>query len=258
MQARLPIELRNLVYYYLWDKDTFTAFPDVSMVAGGVKCLHDQCYCERLHNSPVLPHFVKSEYMGQSTAQEIVRALYEAFHARDEPLTVRGPEYIESAVSQDMFGVGLDPALHVRSLVIRIKLDRLRKIRSRKLFAADYEPTPNEKIYTRESLFRSWLDPLLDIKYNAKFELRIILFQRNIRVAVIEEVLENLAVVRETLHNQGVDVKIDWTYRDTWYNGKNLDPEEPLCRNMDEFFVLPQESLEDQHDAVLGSCKCCV
>jgi hypothetical protein len=243
MHARLPIELRNLVYLYLWDKDTITAYPDVALVAGGAKCLDDRCDCDRPHNVPVLlPHFIKPEYMGHSTIQGIVRALYEAFHSRDEPLTVRGPEHLDAALSGDVFRVGLNAALHIRSLVLRIKLDRLRMPCPQKTSAAAYKGTRNEKRYTTGTLFRWWLDALLCIKHIAKFELRVLLLQRNIRVAVIEEVLEDLAAVRETLHSQGADVKIDWIYRGTWHHGNNLDPDNVLCRNMDGFFELPRKA----------------
>jgi hypothetical protein len=202
MQVRLPVEMRNLVYHYLWDTETLEAYLDVARVAGGAKCLEDRCRCEWSHNSPVLPHFVKKEYMGRTAAREIVRALYEAFHFRNMPLTVRMPQHIKSAVSQDMSRVGIDPGLHLRSLIIRIKLDRLRKPSRLHCESVDnYEHTQAERIYTKVEEFQSWLKALLYVKCKAKFELQIKLLQRNIRRFIIEEALLALADVRKTMQD---------------------------------------------------------
>jgi hypothetical protein len=38
LQARLPVEMRNLVYHYLWDRDTIVGYPDLARLAGGSKC----------------------------------------------------------------------------------------------------------------------------------------------------------------------------------------------------------------------------
>jgi hypothetical protein len=244
MQARLPAEMRNLVYHYLWDTDTLNAYPDVSRVAGGAKCLDDHCRCDWSHDNSVLPHFVKTEYMGRNTTQEIIRALYEAFHFRNRPLTVRLPEHIKSAVSQDMFRVGIDPGLHLRSLVIRIKLDRLRIEKPPPHVLTDAcRHIKEEKTYTKGEELQSWLKALLYIKCKAKFELRIELLQRNVRLSVIEEVLRVLAEARKIMQDRQAEVKVEWIYRGHWIQGKNTDwPGDFLSIFVDDFYYLPQKT----------------
>jgi hypothetical protein len=244
MQARLPAEMRNRVYHYLWDTDTLNAYPDVPRVAGGAKCLDDHCRCDWSHSSPILPHFVKTEYMGCTTVQEIVRALYEALHSRNIPLTVRLPEHIKSAVSQDMFRVGIDPSLHLRSLVIRIKLDRLRIEKLlRHVPTNACRHTKIEKTYTKGVELQSWLKALLYIKYRAKFELRIELMQRNIRLSVVEEVLTVLAEARKIMQDRHAEIKVHWIYRGHWIRGKNTDwPGDILSMVVDDFYYLPRKT----------------
>jgi hypothetical protein len=64
MQARLPPEMRDLVYHHLWDKSTITSFPGLSMAAGGASCIDDVCHCSVPHKSLRLPHFIMPDFMG--------------------------------------------------------------------------------------------------------------------------------------------------------------------------------------------------
>jgi hypothetical protein len=244
MQKRLPVEMRNIIYHHLWDKATITTFPDLSRVAGGSKCLKIHCTCARSHEVPRLPHFVKPEFMGRDTAREIVRALYDAFHTRDEPLTIRAPEHIKLVISKDVFQLDLDPGLHLRSLVLRIKLDRLRLPRTHHALqhklSSTCQHTDAEKIYTKGPELRAWLKELKRIEYKDKFELRISLFQRNFRVAVMEEVLLQLTHIRRYLQARKMEVTIDWEYRGNWEKGIESDAEYDLCHDMDNFYTLPR------------------
>jgi hypothetical protein len=209
------------------------------MVAGGGSCIDDFCHCAIPHKNLVLPHFVKPEFMGKATAHEIVRALYEAFQSTGKHLTWRLPEYIKPAVSKDVFRVGLNPGSHLRSLVVRIKLDRLRKAGQRFLPAKFRQV---DKEYTSKDKLKEWLKALLYIQRKAMFELRIALFQRNIRVAVIQEVLGVLKDTRQTLQNRRVQVTVDWIYRNYWKHGREGRSEPSLVRNMDDYFTLPRKT----------------
>jgi hypothetical protein len=213
---------------------------DVARVAGGAKCLDGRCRREWSHNSPVLPHLVKIEYMGRTAAQEIVRALYEAFHSRNMPLTVRMPQHIKSAVSQDTFRVGIDPGLHLRSLIIRIRLDRPRKPKRLHCESIDdYEHTQVERIYTEVEKLQPWLKALLYVKCKAKFELQIELLQRNIRVSIIEEALLALADVRKTMQDRHAEVTIDWIYLGNLIRGQSNDEAGYIVsRCVDDFYCL--------------------
>jgi hypothetical protein len=97
-------------------------------------------------------------------------------------------------------------------------------------------------MYTEKDVLTEWLMALLYIKCKANFELRIVLLQRNVRIAVIEEVLETIPGVRQTLQSRHAKVKIDWTYRGNWSNGKNCSPQNSLVTEMDDFYVLPRKT----------------
>jgi hypothetical protein len=243
MQKRLPAELRNIIYRHLWDKETVTVFPDLSRVAGGSKCMEKHCSCSRPHKTPHLPHFVKPEFIGLGTAREIVRALYDAFHTKVNGLTVRAPEHIKSAVSKDMFQVGLDPGLHLRSLNLRIKLDRLRLPRVHHVPTSNCQHTDVEKVYTNGPQLKAWLNALKCIVFNAGFELSIFLYQRNIRLAVIEEVLSHLAGIRRFLQARQMAITIDWVYRGQWEKGiESTTAEYDLVHSMDAFYDMPRKA----------------
>jgi hypothetical protein len=184
MQGRLPVELRNFVYHYLWDHaTTINAYTDLAKVAGGSRSVDDG-------RSPLtLPHFIDPAFVGLATTREIVRALYDAYHAMEEPVFIRHPEHNKTAITTDVFGVGLDPAVHLKSLVVRIKLDRYRTSRPQHLATNKCRHTKAEKTYTKKNNLREWLRALLYIKHKANFELRVELIQRNVRIAVVKRCL---------------------------------------------------------------------
>ncbi|KAH3919598.1 hypothetical protein HBI56_028800 [Parastagonospora nodorum] len=129
------------------------------------------------------------------------------------------------AVLKDVFQVGLDPGEHLRSLVLRLKLDRLRKRRPMQISGP---VLPGDKVYTEETELKAWLKALLYIEHKENFILEILLFQRNIRIGVVEEVLMALTTVWEVLHSRGGRVAIDWVYRGHWHGGVTRDAVEPL------------------------------
>ncbi|KAF2822875.1 hypothetical protein CC86DRAFT_409651 [Ophiobolus disseminans] len=224
MQACLPVEMRNLVYYYLWDKATIIAYPDLMRVAGGTRCV-DECA------TLALPHFVKLDFMGMTTARETVRALYDAFHLRGEHVLVRHPKHIETAVTKDVFGVGLDPGLHLKSLTVRIKLDKLRTARTPHILTKICRHTQSDKIYTQKDELKEWLKALLYIRHKAEFELRIDLFQRDVRLTVIEEVLIALMEILQAFETWNASVAT---------KGFLDSDAEDVIKDVDDYYASPQ------------------
>jgi len=241
LQTRLPAEIRDMIYSYLWDRETIIAYPDLSKVAGGSKCLDDFCTCSTPHDSPTLPYFVQPTFMGPAIACEIVRALYDAFHSKGKVLTIRKPGHIKTAVTKDVFHVGLDPGQHLRSLVVRVKLDRLRKPRPTGCARTEVcRHDPTEKVYIKDDL-QELLATLLYIKHKARFALWVAFFQRNIRVAVLEEALQVLGPVRRTFQRRGAIVNVHWHYRGFWAEGVDMPPDGvAVVKEMDDFFVIPR------------------
>lgn len=116
MQGRLPVELRNMICQYLWDGDTFAAFPDLQKVAGGSRSVDDS------RSKLTLPLFIDPKYVGLTTARETVRAFYNAVHLTRHMIIVHRPEHIKAAVTQDVFRVGLDPSVHLISSYASISI----------------------------------------------------------------------------------------------------------------------------------------
>jgi hypothetical protein len=233
MQRRLPVELRNFVYKFLWDADTFAAFPDLLKVAGGSRCVDDG------RSTLTLPHFIDPKFVGLTTAREIVRALYDAVHLTGRMIIIRRPEHIKAAVTKDIFCVGLDPCVHLRSLIVRIDLDRLRTSRPLHKLSGTCQHTAADKIYTKKNELKEWLRALLYIKHKSSFELFVELYQRNVRVAVVEEVLDVLGEVRRAMKARDADFFVDWNYRGEWL-GAGWD--DPLDYDVDDFYVLPRRT----------------
>jgi hypothetical protein len=98
------------------------------------------------------------------------------------------------------------------------------------------------KRYTEKDMLKKWLKALLYIQGKARFELRVVLFQRNIRVAVIDEVLEVLDDTRQALLNRHVKVTVDWIYCGYWTHGKKACSGQSLVRKMDDYFTLARKT----------------
>ena len=81
-----------------------------------------------------------------------------------------------------------------------------------------------ERVYIEKDDLQELLATLLFIKHKAKFQLRIVFFQRNIRIVVLEEVLLALDAVRRTFQRRGATVNVDWCYRGHWVRGEDKFP----------------------------------
>lgn len=229
MQTHFPIELRDLVYGYLWDARTIDDFPDLWRVAGG-RCVNNG------HSALRLPHFISPDFMGLVTAREIVRALYSAFHSSAPGIVIR-PKHIKSAVTQDVFGVGLDPSMHLKSLTLELDLDHLRTSRTHHKLSSTCRHSDSEKAYTKRTNLKEWLKALLYVKYKSSFVLFVDLYQRNVRIAVLEEVLDDLGEVRRALKARNMYFFVNWTYRGRWLGSRWEDSME---QDLDDFYVLPR------------------
>lgn len=171
-----------------------------------------------------------------------MRALYDAFHTEANGPIVRAPEHIKSAVSKDMFQVGLDPGLHLRSLDLRIKLDKLRLPRVHHVPTSNCQHADVERVYTNGPQLKTWLNALKCIEYRAGFGLNIFPFQRNIRLAVLEEVLSHVAGIRRFLQARKIAFTIDWVYRGQWDKGtESKAAVYDVVDTMDIFYDLPRK-----------------
>ena len=220
-----------MVYQFLWDSDTFAAFPDLTKVAGGSRSVDDG------RSALTLPHFIDPKFIGLTTARKIVRALYDAFYMTGPMITIQRPEHITAAVTKDVFGVGIDPFVHLRSLKVRIDVDRLRTSRPKHKLSSTCQHTVADKVYTKQNELREWLKALLYFKHKSKFQIFVDLYQHNIRIAVVEEVLDVIAEVRGAMKARGAAFFVDWTYRD---EGWGTQWEDLITFEVEDFFVLPR------------------
>jgi hypothetical protein len=126
VQAKLPPELRNLVYSFLWDDKVIKAMDYENLLTQTSKCedlLGDisnrHCYCDRQDD---IPDFTRAISVGHQFAHEAIFWLYENF----DGFTINAPtmrEFLET----DVFHIGFSPAspllVHVRRLALHMDLD---------------------------------------------------------------------------------------------------------------------------------------
>lgn len=234
MQRRLPVELRNMIYGYIWEKSMIARFPDLDSVVGGSRCVDDG-----RRPTLSLPHFVDPEFVGLATAREIVRSLYDAIHFTGRTIIVRRPEQIKTAVTKDGFCVGLDPSVHLRSITVHIDVDRLRTPRPTHELSANCQHTPADKVYTKRNELKAWLRGLLYIKHKSGFDLFVDLYQRNIRIAIIEEILDVFGEVHRAMETRGAEVFVGWFYHGKT-DGIDWDSDDEPCWDLDDFYLLPR------------------
>jgi hypothetical protein len=123
--TRLPPELRNLVYSFLWDDEVIKTVDYEKILAqtsecenliGNVSDIH--CHCNRPEN---IPHFTRAIFVGHQFAHEVVFWLYENFNG----FGINAPA-LQKFSETDVFHVGFSPAspllVRVRRLALYVDL----------------------------------------------------------------------------------------------------------------------------------------
>ena len=198
VQARLPRELRDIVYAYLWDAEILEALDYSRLLAcRDKKCEFTEdeegnsvCLCDTPAH---VPEFARAVFVGFAFAQEAVEWLYDKY----EGFTLNSPGEVLPFYTRDTFHIGLTPmGYQLRRLTLVLDLAHPR--------AEEY----------RESLdFK--LSPLLRLKIRpgARLKIHVASYPTDSRdhyrelydVAMLLEALESVAA-KLTSNNIAVDI----------------------------------------------------
>jgi hypothetical protein len=193
MNSRLPRELRDMIYAYLWDE--MTASDAMSSIWKGHLAPMDgisRC-CGVFHGDR--PHFINSELVGPHVPKEVVAAWYKAAQeVADHPFKALSPYDIEAFVTIDHFNLGINPATVLRRMDLEFDLED---------FVMVCDPADG-------------LDPVLDhllrIQNKRGFILRVKLKQKRIRLNQWPIAVDISKPILQEFIAQGAQVRIYWTY----------------------------------------------
>lgn len=194
--ARLPREVRDMVYAYLWP-DEFGY--DMKMMTG---LLYEGKQTRRTHKVPI----IDPSYVGSEMAREVVEAIYQNESCGsgrffgERVFCATSPHTLRRLICDDTFGVGLDPANHLRSMSIKYHIDELM------VHDGFYNRT-----YSLKQITRSF-SALLRVVKKRGFELEIELTQQRVRLNMWNEWFEALRPIVNTFEEGGATVTINWKY----------------------------------------------
>lgn len=239
MQAKLPRELRDMVYACLWDEHSLTcrySGSPIRLVAGGIVDV-DETDIMNMCDDSIMPHFLCSGYVERATASESVHALYNASHGHD---AVRAStQNLHDALFEDRFHVVLQPSTIMREVSIYCKLDPYRTPPLHHKLSKDCHHSGSETLYIDQARLKANLKVLDIIKDKKNFRLEILLLQRNFRPSVLAQSLEAFRDVRKTFIEQGAVVQIIWSY-DTKGTPLYGDCHFEIFTRIDDYFDMSQ------------------
>lgn len=192
MHARLPRELRDMIYNHIWTPDYIR--------------LHSTYLILNLHG-PVRekdkgPHVMDARFMSDAVAPEVVEALYRMENMPIAPFQAHNPFQVERAVMGYNFRLSFDPAKHLRKLNVELDLD-------------DLMWGPHEEYdYGKMEMdsIRSKIRTLLMVERKEGFKLSFRLKQRRVRLNDWPLWLDLLKPIMDAFENAGGQVVVAWTY----------------------------------------------
>lgn len=125
--TRLPRELRDHIYSFVWDSETVQSleYPSLYPLAN-VKCMGlsnpgHEAYCICSKDFPYkLPPFTRPKFVGYLFAREIVQSLY----ATGRNIEVVHSALIDRFLHRDVFHLGVTPAsVNLRELRVKISVN---------------------------------------------------------------------------------------------------------------------------------------
>ncbi|KAJ8110308.1 hypothetical protein OPT61_g6821 [Boeremia exigua] len=245
VRGTLPVEIRSMVYSYLLDDDTWEEFDGPFHAVTSVLPLYiGHCRCMKSHRMPRAPQFLYPEYVGAEAALEIVGKLYSSDWFKEK--TVYAPiEHLQTRIHNDPFGAGFDLASCIRSLHVTCLVDRYRTPPKVHLPSEACRHTPYERKYIDRGRLKSEFDQMISVLRNKDFRsLEVTLLQRNVRIDVLEEVLETLIDVHRASRKAKIPMHVEWVY----YLDYELDEYgEFTRRNLDKFFTQPRYTWKHRH-----------
>lgn len=252
MQDRLPREVRDMIYQHLWhydpdrtsphlmarqhvkqhytftclycSPDTIAMFPCLLDIAQFMfRAEHDNL--SQLFDQSALPHYMSPDYVGVLTAHEIGVSFYKSLN--EENLLQCQSSRIESVLKDDPFHLSLPTMELIRNLTVHCNIDRYRTPPPKHQLSSKCRHSLSETELVYSELLWEDFCSLLDIKNKKGFKLHVIIYQRYIRLNVLEKAIEAIQSVLKSLTQDGCSLTVTWTYRGHW-----KDAEGPPCHQL--------------------------
>jgi hypothetical protein len=185
--TRLPRELRDMVYTYLWTTESLESTN--LFLAQDPECMRIQ----------TRPYIIDSAYVGGEMAAEILELFYQLTSGVAGACHLEWPEQVRGVIHHDVAGLGLIAANLLRALYIRLDLEFLTTHGTRRFDVSRLE---------------YFLARLYDIKKKEGFKLHFELQQHRIRLKQWEQGFRVLAPICRVFEAAGAEVHTSWTYRD--------------------------------------------
>lgn len=270
MQTRLPREIRDMVYKHLWyfdadrtsphlmarlhvmqhytftcpycTPDTVAMFPALIDIVQSLRRVRREELGE-MFDTCCLPHYLSSDYVGVLTAHEVGVSFYSSLCT--ENILQCQSNRIQSVLKQDPLHLGLFSMDLITSLTVHCKIDLYRTPPPDHKLSSKCDHSLDEAAQIRGDLLKRDFDTLLDIKKKKGFKLHIIMYQRNIRLTVLEEAMDTLKAVFRNFQENEAFLKVTWTYRGHWKDALG-----PPCHQIITCDITPE--LEAPQDPFWG------
>ena len=122
MQARLPRELRDVIYNYIWDEAYLGLTPGyISRVTGGTSIPWSIHHSHAPDDRSTRPIVIHPAYVDPDTAREALEVYYRASAHRKDFFLVRNFGRLHTLLHDDVFKLGIRPAEHLRAIDIHLR-----------------------------------------------------------------------------------------------------------------------------------------
>jgi hypothetical protein len=199
MRARLPRELRDMVYTHLAidgkTRDYTTYLFQETKGWCTEACLSaDNFTCLTWHYSPL---FFRPAVVGSEVALEMVEAWYKAMQSNpDHPFITRSPRRVECFVLEDHFGVVVTGSDLLQNMTLEFDIEKL--------------VLSHDMSYADPTAARHCLDSLHRIKNKRGFRSRVELSQRRVRLNLWPLVFDLLRPILREFVDAGAYVSLSW------------------------------------------------
>ncbi|KAI4923412.1 hypothetical protein J4E85_008450 [Alternaria conjuncta] len=206
MQARLPRELRDLIYDYIWDEDFLGLTSGyMSPAAGSSTYLWLKPHLRPRGGHSTKPIVINPGYVDLDTAREALEAYYRVSAYRKDAFLVRSPERIRSLLHDDVFNLGVLPTEHLRAMDLHLTQEQ---------FQWDTPAKINEAM-----LSEAFAQLTKGIRRKKDFKLRIMITQTEIRLKQWDLLFGILVPFCHAFQAEGAQVSVSWGYtRSNWYS----------------------------------------
>jgi hypothetical protein len=169
----------------------------------------DPCKCPHPYQWDDLPHYLQQEYVGHTTVQEIAEHVHKSWPGT---VVAASPEEIQDLLFPGTVRAGYTALPSVRALIVTCKVDNYRVPRKCVRKSQYCEHTAADRTYTRQKDLETCFNHLLAVPNKVDFYLGVDFEQRNVRFAVLEEVLEAFKPVYLAFQEAGADLEVHWKY----------------------------------------------